>query len=123
MNDFYEKNKDKINVIMIYITEAHATDVWNIGESAGALNESHKCIEERITCAKNMESKYKLSFPIYADNMSDDFENKYSGWPFRYYIANGKILKHIGMPEDSEFDLTEIFSFLKSNGIDLDMCF
>lgn len=45
--------------------------------------------------------------------MNNDFETEYSCWPFRYYvIANNKI-KYIAYPEDSTFDICELFKFLK----------
>ena len=38
-------------MFIIYINEAHAADVWNIGESAGVINYSHKEIKQRIQYA------------------------------------------------------------------------
>jgi hypothetical protein len=108
------KNCDKMNIYIIYINEAHATDVWNIGESAGVLNSSHKKIEDRIECIEKFKNEYKLTIPIYADNMENDFETKFASWPFRYFVTQGKTIIKIGLPNDSEFDMFELFDFLKS---------
>lgn len=98
-------------MFVIYITEAHAADVWNIGESAGTINYSHKYISDRIACANKLENEYNLTIPIYADNMNNDFETEFASWPFRYFISFGSKLIKIGMPDDSSFDLCQVFEF------------
>lgn len=102
-------------MFIIYITEAHATDIWNIGESAGDLIESHKNVTDRINCVHKLRSKFNLTMPIYADNMENQFETQYSAWPFRYYvIKNNKFLK-IGDPDDSQFDICELMQFINDS--------
>jgi len=97
----------------VYINEAHAADVWNIGESAGAINYSHKNIADRIACAKKLVEEFKLDIPIYCDNMSHDFETKFASWPVRYFVTDeSKKLLLISEPENSELDMTKLFSFL-----------
>ena len=71
---------------MVYITEAHAADIWPIGMSAGTINYEHKCIEDRSKCAYKFKSEYDFDIPIYLDNMANEYETKYSCWPFRYHI-------------------------------------
>lgn len=99
-------------MFIIYITEAHAADVWNIGESAGTINYSHKTIEDRIGYINKMQKEYDLTIPIYADNMNNDFETKFASWPFRYFVTLGKEIIKIGTPDDSSFDLCELFEFI-----------
>ncbi|AYV76331.1 MAG: iodothyronine deiodinase [Terrestrivirus sp.] len=100
-------------MFIIYINEAHAADVWNIGESAGVINYSHKEIKQRIQYAIKFRNTFELEIPIYCDNMNNDAESKYASWPFRYYvISNNKTIKFIGQPEESYFDITELFNFL-----------
>ncbi len=107
--------KNKINMFIVYITEAHASDIWNIGESAGEIVESHKNINDRINCINNLQNKFDLSIPVYADNMNNQFETLYASWPFRYYvIKNNKFIK-IGTPDDSQFDICELIQFINQN--------
>lgn len=101
-------------MFIIYITEAHAADVWNIGESAGTINYSHKTIEDRIGYIKKMQNEHNLTIPIFADNMDNDFETKFASWPFRYFATFGKKLIKIGYPDDSAFDLCELFKFVNN---------
>ena len=113
MQDYYIDMIDKINLFVVYVTEAHASDVWNIGESAGFFVESHKKIEDRIICADKLKNTFGLTMPIYCDNMENEFETKYASWPFRYYIIrNGKFLM-IGEPVDDQFDVCELFQFVR----------
>ena len=112
LNDFYKDNFTKYQIFIVYITEAHAVDIWNIGESAGTINYSHKTIEDRIDCIKKLQNEYDLSIPIYADNMNNDFETMFASWPFRYFASFGQKLIKIGMPDDSSFDLCELFKFV-----------
>ena len=114
LNDFYNQNKNKYNIFIIYITEAHAADIWNIGESAGTINYSHKTISDRISCAIKFRDTFKLDVPIYCDNMNDIAETYFSAWPFRYYVIDkNKNISMIGQPDESQFDLTILFNFLE----------
>lgn len=99
-------------MFIVYINEAHAADIWNIGESAGTINYSHNSIDDRIYCINKFIKTFDLTIPIYADNMENDFETKFASWPFRYFISEGDKLIKVGMPEDSQFDLCEMFEFV-----------
>ena len=102
----------KYNVIFGYISEAHAVDVWPIGLSAGVLNYEHKKIEDRRDCAMNFIKEYEFNIPTYLDSMDNILRDDLAAWPFRYYIISSikeeYVFEHIGMPDDSEFDLTKI---------------
>lgn len=100
-------------MIIVYITEAHAADVWNIGESAGTLNYSHKKLEDRVQCAEKFKKTFDITIPMYVDNMDNEFETKFASWPFRYFVTRGKKLVKIGMPQDSEFEFGELLEFLE----------
>lgn len=113
---------------MIYITEAHAADIWPIGMSAGTINYKHKCIEDRSKCAYKFKHEYDIDIPIYLDNMNSDYENTYSCWPFRYHVivnagdagdAGAKetfVMSLVPTPVDSEFDMSELFDHLEKLG-------
>lgn len=102
-------------VIFVYINEAHAVDIWPIGLSAGTLNYSHKIIEDRQNCAIKFSNTFDFNIDTYLDNMNNDIQNVFSCWPFRYFIIEYKNdenvfrFKKIGEPNDSEFDLTQVF--------------
>lgn len=114
LNDFYEANKQKYNIFIVYINEAHAADVWNIGESAGAINYSHKKISDRLLCCKKFQDEFKTPIPIYCDNMDNDFESSFSCWPVRYFVTLYNKLITLSNPENSEIDICELFQFIKN---------
>jgi hypothetical protein len=98
-------------IAFVYITEAHATDVWNIGMSAGVLNESHKNLADRIKCATALKDSYSATYPIYVDNMNNDFETVFASWPARLFILRAKRVELIGSPSDSEIDFNSLFNY------------
>jgi hypothetical protein len=112
LKDFHKDNIDKFNIIIIYISEAHAADIWNIGLSAGTINYSHRTIEDRIACVDKLVKTFNISIPIYADNMDNGFETEFASWPFRYFVTKGTELVKIGTPDDSEFDICELLQFV-----------
>jgi len=105
-------------VVFVYISEAHAVDVWNIGMSAGTLNYSHKIIEDRRNCAVKMIDQYQFNVPTYLDNMNNDLQTGLSAWPVRYYVIKFSeetqqfVFVHIGVPSDAEMDFGEIFEII-----------
>lgn len=107
----YDVYKDKCNIFIIYVSEAHAVDVWNIGESAGAINYKHKTIDDRIDCGMRFKQSHNLKVPMYYDNMNDEIESVLSAWPIRYYVIDHtKHISLVGSPDDSQYDVLEIFN-------------
>ncbi len=113
VSDYSETIYKNVNIVFIYISEAHATDVWPIGLSAGVLNKKHRTIEDRIRCAKNMIDEHNFKIPVYLDNMKNGYRDTYSAWPFRIYgFKSGKI-DYISDIEDAQFNISELFNYLK----------
>jgi len=99
------------NIYFIYISEAHAADVWPIGLSAGVINMKHKIIQDRIQCAKNLRKRYSFKIPIVADSMDNLFRDYYSSWPFRAFIIKDKKIRYISDMNDSQYDIMDIYRF------------
>ena len=104
----------------MYISEAHAADVWPIGMSAGVINYKHKTISDRSKCANNLINTFDFNIPTYLDNMENELQTELSAWPFRYYVIDydnkTKMYKFsfIPNPSDSEFDLTELIDKIEN---------
>ncbi len=103
------------NIYFIYISEAHAADVWPIGLSAGVINLKHKNIRDRIQCAKNLKKRYSFKIPIVVDSMDNLFRDHYSSWPFRAFIVKDKKIKYISDMNDSQYDILDIYRFFNNN--------
>ncbi len=80
---------------MVYITEAHPSDVWqmqsNIKEKI--VFASPKNEEERALIAGACVRKLGIKFPAVLDEFGNSTERAYTGWPDRIYLvdANGRI--------------------------------
>ncbi len=94
---------------MMYIEEAHATDEWNIGESAGEIVESHKTLQDRERCIQLFQTKHGATFPIYPDDMNNSFMKEFASWPVRCFITVDNTIYHISTPKDGEVDFCELF--------------
>ena len=105
--------KDKVNIILVYTKEAHATDVWPIGMSAGALIETHKTIDERIVIAKKLIDDFSVTVPVYCDQIEDIMLNELSTWPIQFFMVNSnKEIIGIGEPIDATIDPEQILNLL-----------
>jgi len=81
---------------MVYIDEAHANDIWPLGNHIDLPN--HKTISDRTHAASLLKDKFNLQIPVLLDSMTNNFDQEYAVWPERYYfIKNGKLEK-IGQP-------------------------
>ena len=81
---------------MVYITEAHPSDVWqmesNIREQV--VFASPKNEEERAYVAGACVRKLGIKFPAVIDEFGNSTEQAYTGWPDRIYLigADGKVV-------------------------------
>jgi len=113
VNDIAESYNHLASFVMVYISEAHATDVWPLGNKL-VVND-HKCIEDRIKAAKeHIVEERKNKIPIFVDTMDNSFDNTFFAWPERFYIMKGNKLDYIAQPstEDKGFDRNEIIHWL-----------
>lgn len=98
--------KSNLNVIVIYISEAHAKDEWPISH----FNErnQHRNLKERISAAKGIFEKgefNKENLKVFCDGFSEDnFESRFCAWPERAFLLKDMKL--------------EFVSFHKVDGID-----
>jgi len=106
INAIYQDFKEVTNFVAVYITEAHAKDVWPIGDKVCVY--AHKNIEDRLKVANGFVNDYKFQIPMLVDEMSNDFDHIYSAWPERFYIFHQGSLQFIGEP-NSEWGFTRAF--------------
>lgn len=114
MNEIAESFSDIASFMMVYISEAHATDVWPLGNTV-CVNQ-HKSIEDRIKAAKEfIVEERKNKIPLFVDTMDNVFDENFHAWPERFYIIQGNAFKFIGKPskEDKGFDKEQIVEWLE----------
>ncbi|CAB4476445.1 unnamed protein product [Rhizophagus irregularis] len=110
LNDIYSLYKNDVDFYMIQIREAHASDVWPIGNIVEV--KEHRTLEERLTAARTMVEATQLEIPVLADTMDNTFLNLYSPWPFRFFVIKDGILKLVGTPKEARYDTTDLVNCL-----------
>lgn len=92
---FAKYGKD-VEFFLVYIREAHATDGMQAPANIrdGILLESAKSIEAKEEHATACVRKLDIRFPALVDNMKNEVELAYSGWPDRLYLIgkDGRVL-------------------------------
>jgi len=112
LNDWQSQFEGKVNFLLVYIAEAHATDVWPLGNRV--CLPSHQTIEDRANAAKMLVSKYDCKLPILLDTMNDTFDKEFAIWPERYYVVRNGFIEHVFMPtHEFGFDQSEMYSVLQ----------
>ena len=95
---------------MIQIKEAHASDVWPIGNIVSV--KEHSTLSDRLAAARIMVKETKLEIPVLADTMDNTFLKLYAPWPFRFFVIVDGTLKLVGMPKEARYDTTDLIECL-----------
>ena len=77
---------------MVYILEAHPSDVWQMESNIRdqVVFASPKNEEERAFVAGACVRKLGIKFPAVLDEFGDPTEQAYTGWPDRIYLIDGR---------------------------------
>ncbi|CAG8468681.1 24167_t:CDS:2 [Racocetra persica] len=110
LNDMYDRYRTRVDFYMIQIREAHASDVWPIGNIVDV--KEHKTLADRLAAADEMVKATKLKIPVLADTMDNTFLKLYCPWPFRFFVVVDGILKLVGMPKEARYDTTDLVKCL-----------
>ena len=91
----YQQYRDAANFYVVYIEEAHPTDLWQLSSNVrdGVLFESTRTDEERIHVAAACMVRLAVKIPALLDGIDNRTERAYTGWPDRLYIigTDGRI--------------------------------
>ena len=98
MNNIYEKYKDRIEFLCVYIREAHPEDGISGYPAQSNVKDdifisTHTNIEERAEVAQMCVLRLNLKMPMALDNMRDQVDQGYRAMPERLAVidAEGKI--------------------------------
>ncbi len=105
----------RVDVLFVYLSEAHATDEWPISYPVRA--HAHRCIEDRTAaaCAFQRRSGWEEA-PIHvaADSMDNFAQVTFGAWPFRFFVLqNDKVLMR-GEAEDYTFPIHQVEDCLRA---------
>lgn len=87
--DFAERWRPRgVAVTIVYIREAHARDVWPIGDDVSPTVIAPRTNAERCSLALRMCESLTFNLPILVDPIEDCFEALFAPWPFRFYVMD-----------------------------------
>ncbi len=80
---------------MVYIAEAHASDMWqmqsNVRDNVLFKNPTTDAERQQVagSCIRNLH----IEFPALLDSVANNVERDYTGWPDRLYLigADGRV--------------------------------
>lgn len=75
---------------MVYITEAHPSDLWQMQNNIkdNVVFASPRDGQERASWANTCVRNLKISFPAVVDEFGNSTETAYSAWPDRIYVID-----------------------------------
>ncbi len=76
---------------IVYIEEAHSTDLWQVPQNVrqNVLIPSARTGEDRVEAAAACVRNLKIELPALVDGIDNVVERAYTGWPDRLYVVDG----------------------------------
>jgi hypothetical protein len=103
----YRTYGDRATIVVIYISEAHAVDEWQMesNEQEGICLNQHSTFAERLAAARLCAERLGLTIPTLVDAMDNAACEWFAAWPERIYVigTDGRIAFKTG-PGPYEFD-------------------
>lgn len=90
MQALYLDFRDRADIYLVYIAEAHTVDGWQTdsNEAEGISIRQHTTIAERTAAARRCAEDLDLTIPVLIDDMDNAAFEAFSAWPERIYIIN-----------------------------------
>lgn len=105
-------------MVVLYIAEAHAEDIWPIGGLYPTM--SHKSVKDRINASKRMREILcweERDGDLFIDNMEDEFLEKYGAWPIGLFVFSLGRLEWRAKPRNSTIEIEDIIKFFDNKKI------
>ena len=90
LNKLYDDYNGKVAFLVVYILEAHPSDVWQMQSNVRdrVVFASPKSFGERAEVAGMCVRKLGIKFPALIDGFDNTTEQAYTGWPDRIYLID-----------------------------------
>ena len=120
LNQLYEQYGNQVEFLVVYITEAHPSDVWQTESNfrdkvvfASPRNE-----DERASVAGTCVRKLGIKIPALLDEFGNSTESAYTAWPDRIYLIdrNGRVA-YKSKPGPFGFKPDQLQAAIRSSGI------
>ena len=95
MHQLWEKYGDRVDLVVVYVREAHPEDGWvvrmNREQDIKILDPTSD--EERLAAATSCAIRLKIRMPVVVDEIDDKIASAYGALPDRLYLINkgGKV--------------------------------
>jgi len=100
LNQLYETRKDRVELVCVYIQEAHPSDGWQVlmNQRQGVVYAQPTSEDERAEVAEACVLGLDLEMPMVLDDMSNEVDQAYAALPERLYVidAEGTIVWRSG---------------------------
>jgi hypothetical protein len=86
----YEQYKDKIAFYIVYIQEAHSSDLWQMESNVTqkVVFANPRSLEERESVAGSCVRNLHIEIPALIDTINNSTDTDYTGWPDRLYLID-----------------------------------
>jgi len=91
LNKLYEQYRDQVAFLVVYISEAHPSDVWQMQSNIKdkVVFASPRNQDERALVAGTCVRKLGIEIPAVLDEFGNSTESAYTAWPDRLYLIDG----------------------------------
>ena len=90
LNALYRRYRDEVAFFVIYIGEAHPSDLWQVPNNLKdqVIVRSPADEAERTAMAELCVTRLAIEVPALVDHFEDSTERAYTGWPERLYLVD-----------------------------------
>jgi peroxiredoxin len=91
LNRLYHEYESQVAFLVVYITEAHPSDVWQMESNIKdkVVFASPRSEDERASVAGSCVRKLGIDIPAVLDEFGNSTEQAYTAWPDRIYLIDG----------------------------------
>ena len=111
LNSLYQEFEGKVDMVTVYIEEAHALDEWPMGDGAPSSEfkgiMQPQSIPERAKAAQLLKDDLKYDVPVILDNMENEVRIKYACWPVRFYILDDEKVRYKAQPVEYRYSVPQ----------------
>ncbi len=115
LDEIAQELEDKIELVFIYIKEAHPDDEWQMNSNLedGVVYKQPTSDAERLEMAQAFVSEMDIEAPTLVDDIRNTANACYAAWPERLYVIDteGRITYKGGMGP-FKFDTDELEEYL-----------
>jgi Iodothyronine deiodinase len=88
LEELYERHRDDLAFLVVYIREAHPEDGWVLesNREAGIALRDPATDDERTETAATCATRLHTRIPVLVDGLDDAVASAYGAWPDRLYL-------------------------------------